>query len=103
MFWKNFEELCRQFGVSPSRVCREIGMSENTASNWKTRGNTPKTEVIHKLAEYFNVAESYFYTGQKVEQSDEQSRQRKTALDLVNQVPEEKLQRVIDFVSGLLS
>lgn len=103
MFWKNFEELCRQFGVSPSRVCREIGMSENTASAWKTRGNMPRTEIIHKLAEYFNVSESYFYTEQKAEQNTEMSRQRKTALDLIDQVPEEKLQRVIDFVSGLLS
>lgn len=102
MFWENFERICRQFGVSPSRVCKEIGMSENTASNWKTRGNTPKSEIIHKLAEYFNVAESYFYTGQTAEPTDT-SRQRKTALDLVSQVPEEKLQRVIDFVSGLIS
>lgn len=100
MFWERFTYLCDLHGVKPARVCRDIGVNYNSASNWKARGTTPKREVLHKLAEYFNVAESFFYA-ESVEPED--SRQLKKALDLVSQVPEDKLQRVIDFVSGLLS
>ena len=103
MFWEKFTELCSIYGVKPARVCREIGVSYNSASNWKARGTTPNREVLHKLEEYFNVGDGYFFTDRKEPQEEEMSRQRKTALDLIDQVPEDKLQRVIDFVSGLLS
>lgn len=101
MFWERFAELCSQYGVKPARVCKEIGVSYNSAANWKARGTTPNRDVLHKLEEYFNVGDGYFT--QKAEPILDESRQRKTALDLVSQVPEEKLQRVIDFVSGLLT
>lgn len=103
-FWLNFYDLCVRFDVKPSAVCKAIGLSPNTASNWKNLGTVPNHKVIHNLAEYFNCAESYFFlTPGQQEVSADASAQLKKALDLVSQVPEEKLQRVIDFVSGILS
>ena len=55
MFWKNFEELCRSIGSSPTAVALELGFSNATATKWK-KGSTPNGTTLHKIADYFGVS-----------------------------------------------
>lgn len=54
-FFNKFELLCKEKGMTPTRVARDIGISQQTVSMWKKRSSTPKYETIKKIADYFDV------------------------------------------------
>ncbi len=61
MFFKVFEDLCAQKGVTPTRVSAEIGISKGTVSYWKKRYKEgvdakPELNTAQKIAEYFGVS-----------------------------------------------
>lgn len=44
-----------------SDLAREIGVSKNTISAWKTKKKTPRREHIHLLAIHFGVTSRFIY------------------------------------------
>lgn len=60
MFWKRFYELCNKQGVSPNRVCAELGFSNATATKWKN-GSVPGEKSMLKIAVYFGVSVAFLY------------------------------------------
>lgn len=54
MFWDNFERLCVKKGVSPNKVCKELGFSNATATHWK-QGAKPNNGTVLRVADYFGV------------------------------------------------
>ena len=52
-------ELCKDHGLTPSGAAKEIGFSKGTVSTWKNRGTTPASELLNKIAEFFNVSTDY--------------------------------------------
>lgn len=69
-FVENFKRLCDEKGVSPTRVCVDLGLSTNKVSLWN-KGGIPKGDVLIKLAKYFEVSVMDFFADevalQKVE------------------------------------
>ena len=69
-FVENFKRLCEEKGVSPTRVCVDLGLSTNKVSLWN-KGGIPKGDVLVKLAKYFEVSVMDFFADeislQKVE------------------------------------
>lgn len=61
MFWNNFLILCARKGVSPSRACADLGLSNATATKWKN-GATPRQHTLKKIADYFNVSTDLLLT-----------------------------------------
>ena len=51
-----FVQLCEKKGVSTYKVCKELGISQGTISNWKNRGNNLSTSILKKIADYFEVS-----------------------------------------------
>lgn len=53
-------DLCRERGVSGSRMCLDLGLSKSTLSNMKS-GRTAglSTATAQKVASYFNVTIGY--------------------------------------------
>lgn len=62
--YKIFEELCKENGVTPYRVCKETGITTATISNWKAGRYTPKADKMQKIADYFGVSLEYLMTGE---------------------------------------
>ena len=58
MFYSNFESLCQSKGLSPTKAVQNIGLSTGNLKNWK-EGRIPKTDVLTKIAEYFDVSVDY--------------------------------------------
>lgn len=54
-----FEELCKQKGVTPYRVCKETGITTATISNWKAGRYSPKADKMQKIADFFGVSLDY--------------------------------------------
>lgn len=59
MFWTRFIELCNKAGKSPNAVAAACGVkSSGTVTGWRN-GSVPRTTVLHKMADYFNVTADY--------------------------------------------
>lgn len=58
-FYDIFEQLCKECGISPTRVALDNGIKQQSVSSWKIRGSTPKAETVQKLANYFGVSVDY--------------------------------------------
>lgn len=62
MFWTVFETLCENKGMSPNGVCKELGLSNATATHWKN-GKQPSKKTLALLSEYFSVSPEYLMAG----------------------------------------
>ena len=56
MFYDVYCELCRKNGLTPSGAAAKIGFNRASVTVWKNSGNPPKTKLLHKIADYFNVS-----------------------------------------------
>lgn len=54
MFKKNFERICAERGVSPTKAVTAIGLSDSAYSGW-TDVSVPRKTTLIKLAEYLDV------------------------------------------------
>lgn len=61
VFYENFERVCKERNISPSRACIEAGMRANRAANWKTSGALPKQEELQSLADVLNCDVADFF------------------------------------------
>lgn len=56
MFWTNYEYLCRQKGMSPNAVAREVGSkSSGSVTAWKVKGALPRQSTLNAIAKFFGV------------------------------------------------
>ena len=57
-FFDQLVALCKEKGVSPNFVAKEIGASSGSVTAWK-QGALPRGATLSKIAEYFNVSTDY--------------------------------------------
>ena len=100
--WNVFYELCRNNGTSPYKVAQALGIGPSTFSDWK-RGSTPRNDKLKKIADYFGVSLEYLMTGQEKSTPVQENESTLDAalVAMLQFLPEDKIQRVKDFVSGL--
>lgn len=67
MFWQNFVSLCKQRRVSPSSVCRSLGLSATMVTKWKS-GSQPRYTTATSIAEYFGVTVEELLNGKEEKQ-----------------------------------
>ena len=57
-FYRRLLELCEREGTTPSRVAKDIGLSNSSATYWK-RGSIPKSDTLQLIADYFATTTDY--------------------------------------------
>ena len=62
-----FVQLCKSKGITTYKVCKDLGISQGTISNWKNRGNNLSTAILKKIADYFEVSIEYLINGEDVQ------------------------------------
>ena len=72
MFWNVFYNLCIQRETSPNAVCKEIGLSNSTATYWKN-GTIPKGDVLVQIANFFDVSTDYLLGRTDIPKADSNS------------------------------
>ena len=66
-------ELCKERGISGSRMCLDLGLSKSTLSDLKSgRKKSFTMETAHKIASYLNVSVGYLLGEEENEQKKEQ-------------------------------
>lgn len=73
MFYDKYYELCKQKGVSPSAAAMEMGINKGTVSIWKSKGTTPQTAILGKIASYFGVSVDYLLGNEPKEKAPAES------------------------------
>ena len=117
MFWEVFYKECQKQGLSPTSVCKAIGLSNATATGWKS-GTLPKADVLVKLADYLNVSVDYLLgrsDGEQMffelKQTVDEMRQknapdseiRSVIRNKINRLSDDKLGRLQGYLDALLS
>lgn len=59
MGYRIYETLCKEKGLTPNKVAKELGIASATISDWKYGRSQPKIDKRRKIAEYFNVSVDY--------------------------------------------
>jgi transcriptional regulator with XRE-family HTH domain len=97
-------ELCKERGVSGSRMCLDLGMSKSTMSDLKSgRKKSVTAETAQKIASYLGVSVEYLLGEEaKKEQPTEidgLSEKQKVFIDKVMQMSDEELDRLDKILS----
>lgn len=115
-FYENLQELCFQNGISVTKLCSNLGLSNAISAKWK-KGSIPRAKTLYDIAAYFGVSVADLL-GEEV--SDEPPKTvvqtnisdvkelaevqiDKQLLAMLQSLPPEKVQRVKDFISGMLA
>lgn len=104
-------ELCKERGISGSRMCLDLGLSKSTLSDLKSgRKKSFTMETAHKIASYLNVSVGYLLgeeeKGEKKEQPtgfDGLSKKQKSLIKKVMQMSDadlDKFDKILSLVEN---
>lgn len=127
MFYAKLNHLCTKKGMSVSRLAQELNLSKATASKWK-HGAKPFYNTLLRIANYFDVDVEYLaddryldydewlmevkgMTRAEVIRPTNWTEEKTTIADgldeeflaMAKQLNASQLQRVKDFIRGMLS
>lgn len=129
MFYEKLSMLCATKGVSITQFCKEVGLSSATATKWK-KGAIPFHSSLYRISKYFDVEVEYLlddnytdydtwlsevkgmtrvqYLGTINEQDKKTAPEEESGLDeefmvLARKLSAQQMQRVKDFMRGILT
>lgn len=103
-------ELCKERGISGSRMCLDLGMSKSTLSDLKSgRKKSFTAETAHKIASYLGVSVAYLIGEEEKDAKKEQptdfdglSEKRKALMQFAESVPEDKVEMILRVMKSIL-
>lgn len=66
-FYERVIALCREKGVSRSKMADDVGISRSTPKDWADKKSKPQFATVKKIAEYFNVPVAYLTEEQEMD------------------------------------
>ena len=103
-------ELCKERGVSGSRMCLDLGMSKSTLSDLKSgRKKSFTAETAHKIASYLDVSVEYLLGEEEKETKKEQptaegdglSDELNELIERLKELPEDKVQMLLQVARSI--
>lgn len=64
-FGKRLSELRKQKGLSQEQLAGDLNISQASISNYESGTTKPDTDILKKIAEYFNVPVAHFFSEEK--------------------------------------
>lgn len=58
MFYNVLLSLCKERGITISALAKDLNIAKGSPSNWQ-RGASPNSDVVVKIAKYFDVSCDY--------------------------------------------
>ena len=89
MFKENFIRLCNQKGVPPTQVCKAIGLTASSYSQWSDE-TVPRKATLIKIADYFGVTVDYLLG--KTEETKKLPASNEELVEMIRQMNQGKAQ-----------
>ena len=106
MFWNIFLTLCANNNKSPNAVCKELKLSNATATHWK-KGSKPNDTTLKKIANYFNISIDELKNEQIKEKAlpekEEPNAATKRLMELYNELNIEGQEKLLDYADDLVT
>ena len=74
IFVRNLRYLMNARGISQADICRELGMSSTTVSDWCTGKKYPRVDAMQRLADLLGVLSSTLTTEGGIQDFEDQQR-----------------------------
>ena len=105
--YEKIQELCKNKGVSGSRMCLDLGLSKSTMSDLKygrTKGMS--TTTAQKIASYFDVSLGYLLGEEEKKENptvkdDGISGDMQELIDCIKKLPEDKIQMLLQVAKSI--
>ena len=102
--------LCKQKGISGSKMCVDLGLSKSILSDIKGGRKTGVSiHTAQKMADYLNVSVGYLLGKEDEEDKKEKSTEydglsekRKALMDFALSVPEDKAEMILRVMKSIL-
>lgn len=65
--YATLEKLLKENGITAYCLCKAIGISPSTISDWKSGRSKPKTDKLQKIAAFFRVPITVFIVEEEVD------------------------------------
>jgi len=105
--YERIQALCKEKGVSASRMCLDLGLSKSTMSDMKygrTKGLSMPT--AQKIAGYFGITVDELYGAENEEKptviDDELSEKQRILMDFVKSVPDDKAEMILRVMKSIV-
>lgn len=106
--YERIQSLCKNKGVSGSRMCLDLGLSKSTLSDIKSgRKKGVSTATAQKIAGYFDVSVGYLLGDDEekekstIPQDDGLSVDMKELVERIKMLPEEKVQLLLQLARSI--
>ena len=106
--YERIQELCKEKGLSGSRMCLDVGLSKSTLSDIKSgRKKGISTATAQKIAAYFDVSVGYLLGEEEIKkeqptENDGLSEKRKALMQFAMSVPEDKAEMILQVMKTIL-
>lgn len=102
MLYHRISSLCSQRGITPGKLCSELGMSRSVLSDLKSgRKKSLNAETAYSIAAYFGVSVGYLLGKEPAHSVSEED--IKAALFGSGDVPDEAYQEVLRYARYLMT
>lgn len=78
--------------ISKGKFYEDLGLANNSSTNWNKRGTIPSADVVLKIADYLGVSVRYLVTGEDEEGISPRERE---LLDVCSMLPDRKFSIVL--------
>ena len=105
--YERIQSLCKDKGVTGSRMCLDLGLSKSTLSDIKGgRKKGVSTMTAQKIASYFDVSVGYLLGEEEKEkpatqEGDELSVDLKELVERIKTLPEDKVQLLLQLARSI--
>ena len=89
--------LLDKYAIQQKELADAINVSKATVNGWKTRKESPSSDLIVPIAKFFHVSTDYLLTGSEAE-SRILSLEDEEWLNIVHQIPEDRQAMCKDFL-----
>ena len=108
-FYERTTELCKNMGVTGSRMCLDLGLSKSTLSDLKSgRKKSVTAETAQKIASYLGVSVAYLLGEEDIKKEQpttngELSNKRAALIQFAHSVPEDKVDMILQVMKTILA
>ena len=103
-------ELCKERGISGSRMCLDLGMSKSTLSDLKSgRKKSFTAETAHKIASYLGVSVAYLLGEEEKSENEKPTVQndglgynQRMLMEFVKSVPDDKAAMILKVIRSIV-